>query len=96
MKVLHEPVTVVARFLPDGTIQPVIFKYFNQEYAVQMVKWQTFSDSVLSSNPSRLYCVYTDGNEIAELKWSVDTGVWELLKMECLDNLSAKISLTSK
>jgi len=81
VKTLNEPVSVIVRCLADGTVEPLVFRYLKKEYKVKSVKWWKFGRSVWSGRPSRLYCVCTDDDKIAELEWFSEIGVWQLIKM---------------
>lgn len=81
MKTLNVPVAVIARFLPDGTIEPLIFRHMKREYKVKLVKWWKYGSAIWSDKPSRVYCVYTEDDKIAELRWLMESGTWELIKL---------------
>jgi hypothetical protein len=80
MKALEEAVSVAAYFGPDGNVKPMAFKHGRKEYKVATVKWWRFGDPVWTPRASRIYCVSTQDDKVAELVWEVDTGVWWLTK----------------
>ncbi|CUH97209.1 hypothetical protein P22_3336 [Propionispora sp. 2/2-37] len=80
MKVLKEAIPVAAYFGPDGNIKPLAFKYNCKEYKVANIKWWQFGKPIWTERASRIYCVSTQDDKIAELVWEVDTGVWRLIK----------------
>lgn len=82
MKVLNQPVAVVALFSNQGNVEPLAFKYRGKEYRVQMVKWWKFGNSVWVEKPNRIYCVSTRDEKIAELKWITGTAEWVLVKLD--------------
>lgn len=81
MKAMNEPVTVIAGFSSEGTIQPILFRYLKKEYRVKSLKWWKFGEPVWTNRATRIYCVCTNDDKVAELEWEVDSGVWWLLKM---------------
>lgn len=82
MKILNQPVAVVALFSNQGNVEPLAFKYHGKEYRVRMVKWWKFGDSLWAGKPSRIYCVSTQDEKIAELKWIAGTEEWVLVKLD--------------
>jgi hypothetical protein len=81
MKTRNEPVAVVAGFAADGTVRPLSFRHGNREYRVKLIKWWKYGAPVWSDNASRLYCVCTDDDRVAELELCIEAGVWRLVKM---------------
>ena len=81
MKMLNQPISVLALFSHQGNIEPIAFKYRGREYHIKKIKWWKFGGSVWLDKPSRIYCVYTRDEKVAELKWIIGTEEWVLIKL---------------
>lgn len=72
---------MVAKFSEKGELFPLGFHYANRYYQITAIKWWRFGGNLWGSHPSRIYCVCTRQDKIAELEWSLETGEWILLKI---------------
>jgi hypothetical protein len=81
MKAMEETVSVVAYFGPDGNVKPLAFRHNRKEYKITSIRWWKFGAPVWTDRATRIYCVGTQDEKIAELVWEVDTGVWWLTKL---------------
>lgn len=73
-------ISVAAYFGPDGNIKPVAFRHGRKEYKVAAVKCRHFGVPVWTPRASRVYCVSTQDDKVAELVWEIDTVVRWLTK----------------
>lgn len=81
MKAIDVPVPVLARFTADGQIQPIMFRHHQADYKVKLLKWWKYGSPLWSAHPTRQFCVVVEGDKVAELEWSLETGEWRLKKL---------------
>jgi len=78
MKVLNEPIKVMAIFHPDGKIEPIKFRLDDNVVNVQKVV-KTYEEKIVGNK--RLVFVCQQNNcALYELKYEIDTKVWYLFK----------------
>jgi hypothetical protein len=78
MKILNEPIKVMAIFNKDGKIEPVKFWFEDEPVMVEKIL-KIYDDNNFGSNNLMFVCQHK-GSSIYELKYDVKTSLWYLYK----------------
>ncbi len=78
MKVLNEPIDMVAIFEKTGKIKPFKFKYDDITVSIQQV--QKIYEEKLAGNRRICFVCLHNGAHLYEIKYEVDTCTWYLFK----------------
>lgn len=78
MRILNEPIKVVAIFNKDGKIEPVKFWYEDDPVMVERVL-KIYEDKSLGMNNMIFVCQHK-GIDIYELKYKIKKNIWYLYK----------------
>jgi hypothetical protein len=78
MKILNEPIKVMAIFNTDGKIEPVKFRLDDQVVRVEKIM-KTYEEKTVGNTRIVFVCIH-NGKDIFELKYEIDTKMWYLFK----------------
>lgn len=78
MKIINEPIKVMAIFNKDGKIEPVKFWFEDQTIMVQRIL-KTYEDKNFGCNNLMFVCQH-NGCNIYELKYEIKKNTWYLFK----------------
>lgn len=78
MKIINEPIKVIAIFHKDGKIEPVKFWYEDQSVMVEKIL-KTYQDKNFGNNNIMFVCQH-NGCDIYELKYEIKTNTWYMYK----------------
>lgn len=78
MKIINEPIKVMAIFHADGKIEPAKFEYEDQSFRVDKIL-KTYEDKNFGKNNIMFVCQHK-GCNIYELKYEITTNTWYLFK----------------
>lgn len=78
MKIINEPIKVIAVFQKDGEIEPAKFWYEDQPVMVEKIL-KVYEDKSFGKNNMMFVCQHR-GSSIYELKYDIKTNTWYLFK----------------
>ncbi len=78
MKIINEPIKVMAVFNTDGKIEPVKFRIDDQVVRIEKIM-KTYEENIVGNTRVVFVCLHK-GKDIFELKYEVDTKTWYLFK----------------
>lgn len=78
MKIINEPIKVIAIFHKDGKIDPVKFWYDDQAVMVEKVL-KIYQDKIFGNNNMMFVCQHR-GSDIYELKYDIKNNIWYMYK----------------
>lgn len=78
MKILNQPIKVMAIFNTDGKIEPVKFRLDDKVVRIEKIM-KTYEEKVVGNNRQVFVCIH-NGKDIFELKYELMTNVWFLFK----------------
>lgn len=78
MKILNEPIKVMAIFNADGKVEPVKFRLDDQVVMVQRIM-KTYEEKVAGIDKVIFVCLQ-NGKDIYELKYEIKKNMWYLYK----------------
>ncbi len=78
MKIVNEPIKVMAVFNTDGKIEPVKFRIDDQVVKIEKIM-KTYEENIVGNTRVVFVCLHK-GKDIFELKYEVDTKTWYLFK----------------
>lgn len=83
MKILNEPIKVMAIFNPDkkiesGKIQPIKFRLDDKVVRIQKIN-KVYEEKIVGNTRIVFVCQQPDGN-IYEIKYEIDSKNWYLFK----------------
>ena len=76
MKILNEPIKVMAIFHIDGKIEPIQFRLDDKVIKVEKVL-KTYEDNFAGNKRLVFLCRHNSSDKY-ELKYEVDSGIWYL------------------
>jgi hypothetical protein len=78
MKIINEPIKVMAVFNTDGKIEPVKFRIDDQVVRIEKIM-KTYEENIVGNTRIVFVCLHK-GKDIFELKYEVDSKTWYLFK----------------
>lgn len=78
MKILNQPIKVMAIFYPDGKIQPVKFRLDEKAVIVEKII-KSYEEKIVGNKRVVFVCIQ-NGKDIYELKYEIDSKIWFLFK----------------
>ncbi|MEL7649205.1 MAG: hypothetical protein AAGU76_14000 [Sedimentibacter sp.] len=78
MKILNEPIKVMAVFYTDGRIEPVKFRFEDKVVKIEKIM-KTYEESIVGNTRMVFVCLH-NGKDIFELKYELDSKLWFLFK----------------
>ena len=78
MKILNEPVKVMAIFNTDGRVEPVKFRLDDKVVKVEKIM-KIYEEKIVGNNRLVFVCLH-NGKDIFELKYELDSKIWYLFK----------------
>ena len=78
MKIINEPIKVMAVFNPNGKIEPVKFRLDDQVVRIEKIL-KTYEENTVGNTRLVFVCLHK-GKDIFELKYEVDAKTWYLFK----------------
>lgn len=78
MKIINEPIKVMAVFNTDGKIEPVKFRIDDQVVRIEKIM-KSYEENIVGNTRIVFVCLHK-GKDIFELKYEVDTKTWYLFK----------------
>ena len=78
MKIVNEPVKVMAVFHTDGKIEPVKFRIEDKVVRIERIM-KTYEENNVGNKRIVFVCLH-NGKDIFELKYELDTKTWYLFK----------------
>lgn len=78
MKILNEPIKVMAVFYTDGRIEPVKFRFEDKVVKIEKII-KTYEESIVGNTRMVFVCLH-NGKDIFELKYELDSKLWFLFK----------------
>lgn len=78
MKIINQPIKVMAIFYTDGKIEPIKFRLEEQVIYIEKVI-KTYEERTVSNNRIIFVCLH-NGKDIYELKYDLKNKIWYLFK----------------
>ena len=78
MKIINEPIKVMAVFNTDGKIEPVKFRIDDKVVRIEKIM-KTYEENIVGNKRIVFVCLHK-GKDIFELKYELDTKLWYLFK----------------
>lgn len=78
MKILNEPIKVMAIFHPDGKIEPIKFRLDDNVVRIQKIN-KIYEEKIVGNKRLVFVCQHNNA-ELYELKYELDSKVWYLFK----------------
>lgn len=78
MKILNEPIKVMAVFNTDGKIQPVKFRLEDRVVRIEKIM-KIYEENIVGNTRLVFVCVH-NGKDIFELKYELVSKTWYLFK----------------
>jgi len=78
MKILNEPIKVMAIFNTDGKIEPIKFRLDDKVIKIEKIM-KTYEEKVVGNNRLVFVCIH-NGKDVFELKYELDSKTWYLFK----------------
>jgi hypothetical protein len=78
LKIINEPIKVIAIFTKEGKIEPVKFWYEDQAVMVEKIL-KSYEDKNLGKNNIMFVCQHR-GSDIYELKYDIKNNTWYMFK----------------
>jgi len=78
MKIVNEPVKVMAVFHTDGKIEPVKFRIEDKVVRIERIM-KTYEENIVGNKRIVFVCLH-NGKDIFELEYELDTKTWYLFK----------------
>ena len=79
MKIVNEPIKVMAVFNTNGKIEPVKFRLDDKVVRIEKIM-KTYEENIVGNTRIVFVCLH-NGRDIFELKYEVDTNTWFLFKI---------------
>lgn len=78
MKIVNEPIKVMAVFNTNGKIEPVKFRLSDEVVRIEKIM-KTYEENIVGNTRVVFVCLH-NGKDIFELKYEVDSKTWYLFK----------------
>lgn len=78
MKILNEPIKVMAVFNTDGKIEPVKFRLEDKVVRIEKIL-KIYEENIVGNNRIVFVCLH-NSKDIFELKYEIDSKTWFLFK----------------
>ncbi|HKM00770.1 MAG TPA: hypothetical protein VJ083_01815 [Sedimentibacter sp.] len=78
MKIINEPIKVMAVFNTNGKIEPVKFRLNDKVVRIEKIM-KTYEESIVGNTRIVFVCLH-NGKDIFELKYELDSKTWYLFK----------------
>jgi len=78
MKILNQPIKVMAIFHPDGKIQPIRFRLDEEAITVEKII-KSYEEKLVGNKRVVFVCLH-NGKDMYELKYEIGSNIWFLFK----------------
>jgi len=78
MKILNQPIKVMAIFYPDGKIQPIRFRIEEEAVTVEKII-KSYEEKIVGNKRVVFVCLHKE-KDIYELKYEICSNIWYLFK----------------
>jgi len=78
MKIINEPIKVMAVFETDGKIEPVKFRIEDKVVRIEKIL-KIYEENIVGNNRIVFVCMH-NGKDIFEVKYEIDSKIWFLFK----------------
>ncbi len=78
MKIVNEPIKVMAVFYTNGKIEPVKFRLDDKVVRIERIM-KTYEENIVGNTRIVFVCLH-NGKDIFELKYELDSKTWYLFK----------------
>jgi hypothetical protein len=78
MKIINQPIKVMAIFYPNGKIEPLKFRL--EDTVVNIEKVMKIYEEKIVGNKRIIFVCMHNGRDIYELKYEIDSKIWYLFK----------------
>ncbi len=78
MKIINQPIKVMAIFYPNGKIEPLKFRLEDTVVIIQKVM-KTYEEKIVGNKRIIFVCIH-NGRDIYEIKYEIDSKIWYLFK----------------
>ncbi len=78
MKILNEPIKVMAVFYTNGQIEPVKFRFEDTVVKIERIM-KTYEENIVGNTRIVFVCLH-NGKDIYELKYELSSKTWYLFK----------------
>ena len=78
MKILNQPIKVMAIFHPDGRIQPIRFRIDEEAVTIEKII-KSYEEKLVGNKRVVFVCLHNE-KDIYELKYEIDSNIWFLFK----------------
>jgi len=78
MKILNEPIKVMAIFSTDGKIEPVKFRFEDKVVKIEKIM-KIYEENIVGNTRLVFVCLH-NGKDIFELKYELNSKTWYLFK----------------
>lgn len=78
MKILNQPIKVMAVFNTNGIIEPVKFRLEDKVVRIEKIM-KTYEEKIVGNTRIVFVCLH-NGRDIYELKYELDSKTWFLFK----------------
>lgn len=78
MKIINEPIKVMAVFYTNGKIEPVKFRLDDKVVRIERIM-KTYEENIVGNTRIVFVCLH-NGKDIFELKYELDSKTWYLFK----------------
>ncbi len=78
MKIINQPIKVMAIFNTDGKIEPIKFRFDNKVVRVEKVT-KVYEEKIVGNKRLIFICEH-NGKDIYEIKYEIDSRTWYLFK----------------
>jgi hypothetical protein len=78
MKIINEPIKVMAVFYTNGKIEPIKFRLDDKVVRIERIM-KTYEENIVGNTRVVFVCLH-NGKDIFELKYELDSKTWYLFK----------------
>ncbi|NLJ57700.1 MAG: hypothetical protein GX339_02525 [Tissierellia bacterium] len=78
MKILNEPIKVMAIFYTNGKIEPIKFRLYDKVVRIERVM-KIYEENIVGNTRIVFVCLHR-GRDIFEIKYETESNIWYLFK----------------
>jgi hypothetical protein len=78
MKIINQPIKVMAIFQTNGKIEPLKFRLDDKVVHIEKIM-KTYEEKIVGNKRIIFVCLH-NGKDIYELKYEIDSKIWYLFK----------------
>ena len=78
MKIINQPIKVMAIFQTSGKIEPLKFRLDDKVVHIEKIM-KTYEEKIVGNKRIIFVCLH-NGKDIYELKYEIDSKIWYLFK----------------